>query len=89
MGRYNGYRQKKLKEYRLAKVIEQCNKCFWCHTPFTVSNPATVDHIIPHHKGGKLQLDNIVAACFTCNNERGELSFEEYLLKKEKEQNVE
>lgn len=75
MGRYNGSQQKKLKRLREAKAKAQGNKCHWCEGEFTEMNRPTVDHILPHSKGGKLKLDNIVAACYPCNQERKDLDF--------------
>lgn len=31
---------------------------------------ATVDHVVPLHAGGSNELDNLVAACWKCNQDR-------------------
>jgi hypothetical protein len=38
----------------------------------------TIDHVIPQSKGGKNSWDNLVTACFKCNNEKADLSLKEY-----------
>jgi 5-methylcytosine-specific restriction endonuclease McrA len=32
---------------------------------------ATLDHVVPRSKGGRLECRNLVLACRACNNERG------------------
>ena len=70
-----------IREARLNELRERdgCN-CFYCgcvmsfergrsdakHPP----NLATIDHIIPLSQGGRDNLENCVAACFQCNNEK-------------------
>lgn len=53
--------------------------CTWCHvqtdkTDIVGDVPGylypTMDHLIPAHKGGKYALDNLVLACWLCNNIR-------------------
>jgi hypothetical protein len=34
-------------------------------------NPATTEHLVPSIKGGPSRIENEVAACRRCNNERG------------------
>lgn len=38
----------------------------------------TIDHVHPRSKGGKDSWDNVVTACNKCNNEKGNLSVEEW-----------
>jgi 5-methylcytosine-specific restriction endonuclease McrA len=38
----------------------------------------TIDHVIPQSKGGKNTWDNLVTACFKCNNKKGSLDLEEF-----------
>ena len=42
--------------------------CQYCGKKTT---PLTVDHIIPRNFGGKDTWDNLVCACFRCNNRKG------------------
>jgi len=38
----------------------------------------TLDHVIPKSKGGEDSWENLVTACKTCNNEKDDLTLEEY-----------
>lgn len=42
--------------------------CWWCPDGL----PQSVDHVIPRSRGGCDHQHNIVAACFDCNNEKGD-----------------
>lgn len=45
--------------------------CQYCGADYRHKiNELTFDHVIPRHSGGKTRWDNIVAACFSCNNEK-------------------
>lgn len=50
--------------------------CQYCHS---TEQPAklTLDHIIPRSRGGANAWENLVAACFTCNNVKGDRTPEE------------
>lgn len=39
----------------------------------------TIDHVLPKSKGGTSHLDNLVLACFACNNKKGNRSYEEFV----------
>lgn len=57
-------------------------KCHYCKNDKNL----TYDHIIPRSKGGSNKHTNIVLACYTCNQLKGDLSVEDFLEKlKEKE----
>jgi 5-methylcytosine-specific restriction endonuclease McrA len=56
--------------------------CIYCGIPLTEQN-ATADHIIPVSKGGNNAQVNLVATCFECNNERGDMPFRKYMKVKE------
>jgi CRISPR/Cas system Type II protein with McrA/HNH and RuvC-like nuclease domain len=55
--------------------------CIYCEKKLTEEN-ATTDHIIPISDGGNNSQVNLLVCCFDCNNERGNLSFFEYLKQK-------
>ena len=49
--------------------------CVWCSAPLDASpgalNPPTTEHMVPRIKGGPSWIENELAACRRCNNERG------------------
>lgn len=55
--------------------------CVYCDRPLLVPGEGprksprmtTRDHLIPRSQGGKRNTENIVAACYGCNNRRGDL----------------
>lgn len=53
-------------------------KCFYCGIETLMSVglradwKATLEHIIPKSKGGSDEIDNLVMACFRCNQLRGD-----------------
>ena len=64
------------------------HRCYYCGTPVrrrrhwprrTPRDAATLDHIIPRSRGGEITADNVVLACFRCNNDRGDQPFEVYI----------
>lgn len=73
-------------------MIAQHGECYWCGHPMwhprvpsalpfehqDRDSRATFDHKVPASRGGRRSKDNGVAACFSCNNHRGDTSFEEY-----------
>ena len=56
-------------------------KCIYCEKILTDQN-ATSDHIIPISKGGNNTQINLIVCCQPCNNERGDVDFNDYLKKK-------
>lgn len=52
--------------------------CCFCNDELSFRT-ATLDHIIPHSKGGLANLWNLAIACSRCNNERGDDDFFETL----------
>lgn len=52
--------------------------CFYCGIGLTLET-RTRDHLIPTVKGGRDDSTNIVPACFTCNSDKGQLTWDEYL----------
>lgn len=47
------------------------HRCQYCGTK---SSPMTIDHVVPKSKGGKDTWENLVTACFKCNNRKGDVS---------------
>lgn len=65
--------------------------CFFCGTRLTkrggrnrhgqhIKTSATRDHLIPKTRGGGNSYENIVDACFRCNNEKGSMTLDEYIV---------
>ena len=49
-------------------------KCQYCNKSDTA---LTIDHIIPKSKGGDDSWENLITACISCNNKKGDRSPEE------------
>jgi len=62
-------------------------KCPYCDSNLSHEN-ATADHIIPISKGGNNTQVNLVVCCKDCNNERGNLDFNNYLSLKNKKHKI-
>ena len=76
----------------LELMREQRGECYWCGVPMwhprwtdnaaiddtDFEDRATFDHRIPRSKGGADTKENGVVACYSCNQHRGDLPFEEY-----------
>lgn len=62
------------------KLLQDRPYCWWCGEDFTVSptnnwrswpnNFPTIEHLLPRSEGGTEDYDNLVLACFRCNNTR-------------------
>lgn len=50
--------------------------CVYCKKKCKTED-LTIDHVVPKSKGGKSSFENCVAACFTCNNLKGDSSLED------------
>lgn len=61
---------------RMAEIIERDGPyCVWCSAPLNLTlNPPTTEHLVPRIKGGPSWIENELAACKRCNNERGHQS---------------
>lgn len=61
-------------------------RCTWCGRPVQrvrvhrglPTDAATLDHLTPRAHGGPLSPDNLVLACFACNNARGDMPAEDF-----------
>jgi hypothetical protein len=62
--------------------------CYYCSNPITVGNVVTVDHKMPVCKGGLTTEDNLVISCLKCNQEKDDMTLEEYLVYKQKQQEI-
>lgn len=55
-------------------------KCRYCGNP---SCPLTVDHIDLWEDGGATIIDNLLSACRSCNKERGNILYEDWIVSSE------
>jgi len=50
-------------------MVRDKNHCAYCGGKF---DKLTIDHILPKSRGGKTSYINCVAACYPCNNKKGD-----------------
>jgi len=68
------FKQKHIRKSNCSKKnvnVRDLYVCQYCKAQLT-HNKATIDHIIPSSKGGKLTWENAVTACRDCNNKKGD-----------------
>ena len=64
------YRRKRNPRFSRYNVyLRDMFTCQYCITQFPQSK-LTLDHVLPLSKGGKTAWDNIVTACYKCNNDK-------------------
>lgn len=77
-----------LRRWRL--YAYQDGLCFYCRQPMTLHHGrhhhalkrVTVDHLVPLSKGGRYGYVNEVAACYSCNHERGDRDWKAFFIEK-------
>ncbi len=74
LSRYINIPHKKIDLSRKNILRRDGFKCQYCGT---TSGNLTVDHIIPKSRGGTDSWDNLVTACISCNNKKGNRTPEE------------
>lgn len=52
--------------------------CQYCHKKFT-KDKMTIDHMFPIDFGGPTISDNLLPACKKCNNEKGNMTYQQYM----------
>ncbi|KAF3331166.1 endonuclease [Carex littledalei] len=55
-------------------LFRDCYTCQYCSRH---SRNLTIDHVIPTSRGGQWTWENLVSACFKCNNRKGQNTLEE------------
>jgi 5-methylcytosine-specific restriction endonuclease McrA len=60
--------QPRVKLSRREVFARDHHTCQYCGT---VSRDLTIDHVVPKHRGGHHEWENLVAACRTCNHRKG------------------
>ena len=64
-------------DQKLMKLAEQNDKCAYCGTDIDLHD-SHGDHILPHSKGGKTEIDNLAMACPECNQKKSDMTPEEW-----------
>lgn len=59
------------REKRLAIYLRDGLGCCYCGAGVEEGASLTLDHLVPHSKGGTNAATNLVTACRTCNSARG------------------
>jgi len=70
-GKYQGSKWIR-RERRLAIYMRDGLACAWCGASIEEGATLSLDHIVPHAKGGSTQSDNLITACRKCNSSRGD-----------------
>ena len=52
--------------------------CWYCGLTLDPFNTFTLDHVVPQSQGGTNAVENLVAACKSCNSSKGQKSVAEY-----------
>jgi 5-methylcytosine-specific restriction endonuclease McrA len=70
------------KRRKLTKLcVRQRWRCYWCNCRIFMNqsgvvkqenDTATLDHYIPRSAGGSNDIENCVAACYTCNRTKAD-----------------
>lgn len=75
MGAPERKRQKKIRDH----VIDRDGLiCCYCQKPLTLKT-VTMEHIVPDSKRGTFNTTNLTVSCYTCNNNRGNKPFFDYI----------
>lgn len=74
LARYIRFRRKEIPLTKRNILKRDGYRCQYCGT---TQGPMTVDHVIPKRLGGEDSWENLVAACFKCNNKKGDRTPEE------------
>ena len=60
--------QPRVKLSRREVFARDRHTCQYCGT---TSHDLTIDHVVPRHRGGRHEWENLVAACRSCNHRKG------------------
>lgn len=79
---------------RLAQWTAQGRRCCFCRRLTRLperragrqaDDVATLEHVVPRASGGAQSLRNCAVSCWKCNNERGDMPFDEFKALKQRE----
>jgi len=57
---------------RRALLRRDGDRCCYCKSQFSDTNPPTIEHVIPRANGGENALTNLRLACGECNHARAD-----------------
>lgn len=64
-----------MEESKRDKVFQKTDwQCFYCQNDAT-----TIDHMIPRSRGGTDAFENLVGACETCNQNKADMTIDEFI----------
>lgn len=64
--------------YSITYMIKGYNKCYYCGCKLTNKN-RTLDHMYPRRWGGISIPDNLIPSCKNCNQDKMDMSYEQFL----------
>ena len=71
-------KRKKLSQGERQRVLEKCKgRCAYCGEPLIWAR-WQIDHVVPLHKGGKDELENMIPSCASCNHYKSTLDLEQF-----------
>lgn len=65
-------------ESRLGIYLRDGMACMWCGSGLEDGAQLTLDHIVPHAKGGTNSPANLATCCHRCNSSRADRDAEEF-----------
>ena len=72
-------RSEKIKEFELKELFYNNQKCEYCGVDLNEKD-FQIDHKIPLSRNGKHSIDNLAISCKECNNLKGTMTSEEFLI---------
>ena len=77
-------------ELTIIKNFKKSNPhiCAYCNKSIPSTETVTIDHKIPVCKGGKTIPENLTISCYPCNREKDDMTVEEYVIYKQKQDNM-
>lgn len=66
-------------EKRLSIYLRDGLACCYCGAAVEDGTKLTLDHLVPHSKGGSNEATNLVTCCLRCNSSRGNRPVEDFV----------
>lgn len=71
--------KEEFKELKMLIIKEENRICYICKIKIPEEEHATIDHVNPKSKFGKDDRENLHCCCNRCNNDKGNLTYDEYI----------